>query len=100
VSCSYHFERPYPPYPHLQLALNAADIVKLNAFPPAATGGLPPEEEQLLRHPDSVAVSEIVAFDIRPQTGQRDTADDGLVRLAGAVTPLVIVIEATTQTSQ
>jgi hypothetical protein len=92
--CTYHFQRPDPPYPHLQLALNASDVVKLNTLPPAAASGFPPEEKQLLRHSDSVAVSKIVALDVRSQTRERDTADDGLVGLAGTMAPSVVMVEA------
>jgi hypothetical protein len=94
---SYHFQRPNSPYPHLELALDTSDIVKFNAFPPAAASGFPPEKEQLLRHSDSVAVSKIVALDVSPQTCECDTADDGLVGLTGTVTPAIIVIETTVQ---
>jgi hypothetical protein len=34
------------------------------------------------------------AADIGAETGERQTADDGFVGLVGAVTPLVVVVEA------
>jgi hypothetical protein len=96
-SCPYHFQRPDPPYPDLQLALDASHVLELHAFPPAATGGFPPEEQQLLRHSDSVAVSKVVAFDVSSQASEGDAADDSLVGLAGTVSPSVVVIEAATK---
>ena len=63
---TYHFKRPDSPYPYLQLAFDASDIFKLDTFPPAATSRFPPEEQQLLRHSDRVAVGKVVALDVRP----------------------------------
>lgn len=97
---SYHFQRPNPSYPHLELALDASDVVKLNTLPPASASRFPPEEKQLLSHADGVAVSEVVALYIRPQTCKRNTANDGLVGLAGAVSPLIVVVEPATQFGQ
>jgi hypothetical protein len=93
---TYHFQRPNSPYPYLQLALDTSNVVKLDTLPPAAASGFPPEEEQLLRHSDSVAVRKIVALDVRPQTRERDTADNGLVRLASTVAPSIVMVEAAT----
>ena len=91
---TYHFECPDSPYPHLELALDTSDVFKLDTLPPAAASGFPPEEQQLLRHADRVAVSKVVALDIRSQAREGDTADDSLVGLAGTMTPSIIVVEA------
>lgn len=93
-SSPYHLQRPHPSDPHLQLALNPPDIVELDAFPPASASRFPPEEQQLLGHSDSVTIGKIVALDVGPKTCERDAADDCLVRLTSAVTPLIVVIEA------
>jgi len=53
---SYHLKRPDSPDPDLELSLNAFDIVQINAFPPAASGWLPPEEQKLLSHAYSVRI--------------------------------------------
>lgn len=66
ISSTYHFERPDPSDPHLQLAFDAADVLELDAFPPASASWLPPEEKQLLGHTERVAVGEIVALDVGP----------------------------------
>lgn len=89
-----HFQRPDPPNPDFKTPVDALDIVKVHAFPPAPAGRLAPEQQQLLRHAHGV-VARIVAADVAAQPGERETADDGLVRLAGTVAPLVVVIEAT-----
>lgn len=52
---TYHFKRPDSSNPDLQFALDAFDVGELNAFPPASSCGFPPEEQQLLRHTDSVS---------------------------------------------
>jgi hypothetical protein len=98
-SSAYHLQRPDSPDPHLQLALDAADIVELNALPPAAACGFPPEQEKLLRHPDGITVGRVVALDVGAQACERNAADDGLVGLAGTVTPEVVVVEATVEVS-
>jgi hypothetical protein len=92
---TYHFQCPDPPYPHLELAFDTSDIVKFDTFPPAAASGFPPEEEQLLRHSDGVAVSKVVTLNVRSQACKSNAANDGFVGLAGAVTPSVVVVEAT-----
>jgi hypothetical protein len=51
-----------------------------------------------LRHADRV-VTHVVATDVAAQPREGETADDGLVRLASAVSPLVIVVEATDMVS-
>ena len=90
---THHLERPYSPDPHLQPAFNALDTLEVHALPPAAPRGLAPEQQQLLGHADGVA-GQVVAADIGAEAGERDTADDGLVGLVGAVTPSVVVVEA------
>lgn len=40
-------------------------------------------------------VGEIVAADICSESSQGDAADNSLLRFAGAVAPLVVVVEAT-----
>jgi hypothetical protein len=97
---SYHFKCPHSPYPHFQLALDASDVVELDTLPPASASGFPPEEEQLLGHSDSITVGEVVALDVGPQACECNTADDGLVGFAGAVTPAVVVVEATARVSK
>jgi hypothetical protein len=89
-----HFERPDSPYPHLELAFDTSNVVELNTFPPAAASGFPPEEEQLLRHTNSVAISKIVTLNVRSQACKGDAANDGFVRLAGTMAPSVVVVEA------
>lgn len=91
-----HLQRPHSADPDLELALDAFDIVQLDTLPPASSSGFPPEEEQLLRHADGV-VAHFVASNVAAQPSEGQTADDGLVRLASSVTPLVVVVEATTQ---
>jgi hypothetical protein len=48
-----------------------------------------------LRHAYCV-VGEVVASDVRPESGESDAADDGFVGFASAMAPLIIVVEATT----
>ena len=96
----YHFKRPDSPYPDFELALDASDVLKLDTFPPAAASRFPPEKKQFLRHSDSVAVSKIVALNVGPETCKRNTADDGLVGLASAVTPAVIVVKTTARVNK
>lgn len=93
---TYHFQRPDPPYPYLELALDASNVLKLHSLPPAATSWFPPEKEQLLRHAYSIAVSVFVALDVRPQARKSDTADDSFVGFTGTVAPSIIVVETTT----
>lgn len=90
-----HLQRPHPPDPHLELALDALDALQLDALPPAATGRLAPKQKQLLGHTHGVA-THLVAPDVTTQTGQCQAADHGLVRLASAVAPVVVVVEAAT----
>lgn len=45
-----HLQRPDATDPHLQLALNALNILELDALPPASPGRLTPEQKQLLGH--------------------------------------------------
>lgn len=70
LSCesTYHLERPYPPYPHLQLALDAPHVIQFDALPPASPSGFPPEEKQFLRHADSIAVRQVVTLDVSSKT--------------------------------
>lgn len=94
-SVKYHLERPDSSYPHLELAFHTPDIVKLNTFPPASTGRFPPEEQELLSHTDGIAVGKVIAFDVGPEACKSNTANHSLVGLAGTVTPVIVVIEAT-----
>ena len=89
---TYHLEGPDSADPNLECAVNAFDILKINAFPPASASGFAPEQQQLLRHTDGVGVG--VAANIGAQTSQSDTANDGLVRLSSTVTPGVVMVEA------
>lgn len=89
-----HLQRPHPADPDFKLALNTFDVVQLDALPPASSGGLPPEEEKLLRHADSIA-AHFVASNVAAQPSKCQTADDGLVRFASSVAPLVVVVETT-----
>ena len=93
---TYHLERPDSSNPDLELAFYTPDVVKFNAFPPAAASWFPPEQQQLLSHADSVAVGQIVSFDIGPQARESDAADNGFIGFSGAVAPVVIVVEAAT----
>ena len=68
---TYHFQGPDPPNPHLQLPLDALDIVELHTLPPAPPRGFAPEEEQLLGHTHGAAICQIfIAFHVRAETGQ------------------------------
>lgn len=91
---TYHLQSPHPPNPHFQPALDTSYVLELDPLPPTPPRRFPPEEKQLLRHAEGVAVREVVALDVGAQASQRETAYDGLVRLAGAVAPLVVVVEA------
>jgi hypothetical protein len=91
---AYHLQRPDPSYPHLELALDASDVIKLNTFPPASASRFPPEEKELLGHTDGIAIGKVVALDIGPQACKRNTADNSLVGLASTVTPSIVVVEA------
>lgn len=93
---TYHLERPNPSNPDLELAFYTPDIVKLNTFPPATASWFPPEQQQLLSHADSVAVGQIISFDIGPQARKSNAADNGFIGFSSAVAPVVIVIEAAT----
>ena len=58
-----HLQRPHSSDPHLEPALDAIHTLKLDTLPPAPARGLPPKEQQLLRHADSV-VAHFVAADV------------------------------------
>ncbi len=88
-----HLQRPHPPDPHLQFALNTVDVVQLDALPPASTCWLPPKEEQLLRHAHRV-VAHLVTPNIGAQPRQGQAADNGLVRLPCPVAPQVVMVES------
>lgn len=90
-----HLQRPHPADPHLELrtGLETLDVLKLDALPPAPTSRLAPEEQKLLGHADSIA-AHLVALNIGTQTGEGEGADDGLVGLAGAMAPTIVVVEA------
>jgi hypothetical protein len=89
-----HLKCPYSPDPDLEGTLHTLDVVKINTFPPAASGRLSPEQKQLLRHAYSV-VTHVVAFDVATEPSKRQTADNSLVGLTSPVSPSIIVIEAT-----
>ena len=91
----YHFKRPHSPNPHLQLARDSFNVLELNALPPASTSGLSPEQKQLLRHANSVAVGCRITANVRAQARERDRTYDCLVGLGGTVTPSVCTIKAT-----
>lgn len=90
-----HLQRPHPADPHLQLraGLETLDTLELDTFPPAPASGLAPEKQKLLGHADGVA-AHLVALDVGAQAGEGEGADDGLVGLAGAMAPAVVVVEA------
>jgi len=90
-----HLQSPHSPNPNLELLAlwEPLDIVELDAFPPASTRRLAPEEQQLLGHPHRIA-AHVVAPDVRPQPRQRQAANDRLVGLSGTMSPSVVVIEA------
>lgn len=88
-----HLQRPHPPDPHLQLSLDPIDALELNALPPASPCGLAPEEEEFLCHANGVA-AHFAAADVSTETSEREGADDGFVGLVGAVTPVIVVVEA------
>lgn len=90
-----HLQRPNPADPDLEGSTSghAVDALEVDALPPAAAGGLAPEEQQLLGHADGAA-AHVVAADVGAQARQRQRADDGLVGLARAVAPVVVVVEA------
>lgn len=90
---THHFQCPYPPDPYLELALHAWHVFEVDALPPAAPGGLAPEQQQLLRHADRVDGIGGVVWDICPQPGEGYAADDGFVGLAHTVTPSIGMIE-------
>lgn len=90
---AHHLEGPNSADPDLECAVDTFNIIKVNAFPPAAASRLAPEQKELLSHADSVGVG--VATDIGTQTSKGDTADDSLVRLASTVTPGIVVVETT-----
>lgn len=87
-----HLQGPHTPDPDLELALNTLHIFKLNAFPPASSRRLPPEEKQFLRHTNGIA-AHFIASNIAAQACQCQTTNDRLVRLACSVTPCVVMIE-------
>lgn len=89
----YHFERPDATDPHFELSVDAFDIQELNTFPPAAAGGLAPEEKKLLGHADGVVIRNVVALDVGAEASECDGSDDRFVWLRGTVAPAVVVIE-------
>ncbi|CAF3642287.1 unnamed protein product [Fusarium graminearum] len=89
-----HLKGPYPSDPDLEFALNASNVLELNALPPASASGFAPEEEKLLGHANSVG-THLVASDIAAQTGKCQTANDSLVGLTSTVAPSVVVVETT-----
>lgn len=91
---THHLQRPHASDPDLELALHALHVPEIHALPPAAPRRLPPEQEELLRHTDGVGVGGVAAPGVGAETGEGDGADDGFVRLAGPVTPAVVVVEA------
>ena len=92
---THHLQRPNPPYPNLQPPFYTLDLVQLHAFPPTSPRRLPPKQEQLLRHAHRVVVRQrLAALDVGPEAREGEAADDGLVGLAGAVAPAVLVVEA------
>jgi hypothetical protein len=90
----YHFESPDATDPHFELSVDAFDIQELNTLPPAAAGGLAPEEEKLLRHADGIVIRNVVALDVGAEASECDGSDNRFVWLGGAVAPAIIVIEA------
>lgn len=91
---TYHFECPDTANPNLELALYAIDIIKFDAFPPASSCRLSPEEEKLLRHSHHIGVGDFITLDIGAETSKSDAANDSLVRFIGSVAPTVVVVEA------
>jgi hypothetical protein len=91
---TYHFQRPDPPYPYLELAFDASNVLKLNSLPPAATSWFPPEKEQLLRHSDCIVIGKIITLDVGPQACKGNAADDRFVGFASTVAPSIIMVEA------
>jgi hypothetical protein len=53
---SYHFKSPDPSNPHLDLSINAFNIIQVNTLPPASTSGLSPEKQELLGHSDGIVI--------------------------------------------
>lgn len=88
-----HLQRPHPSDPDLELALHARNVLELNALPPAAPGGLAPEEQQLLGHTHGIG-AHLVTADVTAEARKCKTADDGLVGLTCAVTPGVVMVKA------
>jgi hypothetical protein len=91
---TYHFERPHPANPDLDLTINTLNIVKVHTLPPAAASGLSPEQQEFLGHADSIVVRKITT-DVGTKLGQSQTADHRLVRLWGAVAPVILAIKTT-----
>jgi hypothetical protein len=89
-----HLQRPHPSNPYLQLALNTLDVVQLDALPPASPRWLAPEQQQLLRHTHRIA-THLVTADIAAEARKSQAADNSLIGLACAVSPLVLAVEAT-----
>lgn len=90
---SYHLKRPDPPDPDLELSLNAFNVIQINTFPPAASGWLPPEQQQFLCHAYSVGIRSGITADVGTEAGKGDAADDSFLWFAGAVAPLIVVVE-------
>lgn len=90
-----HLQGPYPADPHLELRarLEALDTLELNALPPTPASRLTPEEQKLLGHADGVA-AHLVTLNIGAEAGEGEGANDGLVGLACAVAPAIVVVEA------
>lgn len=91
---SYHLQGPYTSDPDLDWALNAFNVIKLDALPPAAAGRLAPEQKKLLGHSNGIVVGQ-VSSDIGAEFSQGKTANDCLVGLCGAVTPLIFAVKST-----
>ena len=90
----YHLQRPHSSYPHLKLPLHPLHLVQLYSLPPAPSRRFSPEQQQLLCHTNRIAVGEVAPTNIGPQTGERQAADNGFVRLAGPVTPAIVIVKA------
>lgn len=88
-----HLERPHPSDPHFERPVYPFDVVQLDAFPPATTSGLSPEEEKFLCHAYGVT-AHLIAADVAAKPGEGQAADYRFVGFTGAMTPAVIVIEA------
>ena len=88
-----HLQGPDPSNPYFEFAFYAPDILQFNTLPPAPSGRLAPEEKEFLCHTDGIAICQIVAFDVRSKACKGNATDNGLVWLAGAMSPSVIMVE-------